>query len=321
MNNIVWLIFVVAAILMWSATGLLYKAGVHDEKEKHICLKFSVCVGLVFFVIALVYLIIRDEPFTIWESAVRYWPMTLFGIVYAVVNTISYKGYVYNEATVQSPVEGISGGTSTVLLIIMYLLLGRVDSVAKLLTPLRSLGILVILISIILLSIVRNKAHRSNPQYQKAKWMSRGLGTLIFPVVFSIADALETIVTGVCLDTTYGYAMPEGDSIIIVGMEYAAFALGCWIYILIKEKKAYNPFTKKSAPRILGALTDNVGVVFYSYAMAINSVSTDPLLAVYPIFVMIGGRVFMKEKISKTQYLFLLGIVAGSVMVVVDTVF
>jgi uncharacterized membrane protein len=306
---------------MWSATGLLYKAGVHDEKEKHICLKFSVCVGLVFFVIALVYLIIRDEPFTIWESAVRYWPMTLFGIVYAVVNTISYKGYVYNEATVQSPVEGISGGTSTVLLIIMYLLLGRVDSVAKLLTPLRSLGILVILISIILLSIVRNKAHRSNPQYQKAKWMSRGLGTLIFPVVFSIADALETIVTGVCLDTTYGYAMPEGDSIIIVGMEYAAFALGCWIYILIKEKKAYNPFTKKSAPRILGALTDNVGVVFYSYAMAINSVSTDPLLAVYPIFVMIGGRVFMKEKVSKVQYIYLLGIVAGSVMVIVDTVF
>ena len=306
---------------MWSASCLLYKAGVHDEKEKHICLKFSVCVGLVFFVIALVYLIIRDEPFTIWESAVRYWPMTLFGIVYAVVNTISYKGYVYNEATVQSPVEGISGGTSTVLLIIVYLILGRVDSVAKLLTPLRSLGILVILISIILLSIVRNKAHRSNPQYQKAKWMSRGLGTLIFPVVFSIADALETIVTGVCLDTTYGYAMPEGDSIIIVGMEYAAFALGFWIYILIKEKKAYNPFTKKSAPRILGALTDNVGVVFYSYAMAINSVSTDPLLAVYPIFVMIGGRVFMKEKVSKVQYIYLLGIVAGSVMVIVDTVF
>ena len=292
MNNIVWLIIVVVAILMWSASCLLYKAGVHDEKEKHICLKFSVCVGLVFFVIALVYLIIRDEPFTIWESAVRYWPMTLFGIVYAVVNTISYKGYVYNEATVQSPVEGISGGTSTVLLIIVYLILGRVDSVAKLLTPLRSLGILVILISIILLSIVRNKAHRSNPQYQKAKWMSRGLGTLIFPVVFSIADALETIVTGVCLDTTYGYAMPEGDSIIIVGMEYAAFAL-----------------------------TDNVGVVFYSYAMAINSVSTDPLLAVYPIFVMIGGRVFMKEKVSKVQYIYLLGIVAGSVMVIVDTVF
>ena len=150
--------------------------------------------------------------------------------------------------------------------------------------------------------------------------MVRGLGTLIFPVMFSVIDGLETIVTGVCLDTTYGYAMPEGDSIIIIGMEYAAFALGCWIYIRLKEKKPYNPFTKKSAPRILGALADNVGIVFYSYAMAMNSVSTDPLLAAYPVFVMIGGRVIMKEKISPVQYVLLLGIVAGSVMVIAGTV-
>lgn len=92
----IWLLLVVAAILMWSATSLLYKAGVHDGKEEHICLKYSVCVGIVFFAISLVYLIIREEPFSIFESAVRYWPMTVFGIVYAIVNTISYKGYVYN---------------------------------------------------------------------------------------------------------------------------------------------------------------------------------------------------------------------------------
>lgn len=321
MNNFIWLLLVVMAILMWSTTSLLYKASVRKDPEEHVCLKFSVCVGMVFFVIALVYLIIRDEPFTIWESAVTYWPMTVFGVVYAVINTISFKGYVYNEATVESPVEGISGGVSTILLIITYLILGRVDSVSDLLTPLRTTGILVILISIILLSTVRNKINRNNPQYQKASWMSRGLGTLIFPVLFAVADAMETIVTGICLDTTYGYSMPEGDSIIIVGMEYAVFALGCWIYLLLKEKKPFNPFTKKSAPRILGAVTDNIGIVFYSYAMAINSVSTDPLLAVYPVFVMIGGRLFMKEKVSRSQYIFLFGIVAGSVMVIADTVF
>ena len=54
--------------------------------------------------------------------------------------------------------------------------------------------------------------------------------------------------------------------------------------------------------------------------MAINSVSTDPLLAVYPVFVMIGGRIFMKEKVSKAQYIFLLGIIAGSILVVMGTV-
>ena len=316
----IWLLLVVGAILMWSATSLLYKAGAHDGKEEHICLKYSVCVGIVFFVIAAIYLIARDEPFSIFESAVRYWPMTIFGIVYAIVNTFSYKGYVYNEATVQSPIEGMSGGMSTILLIIVYLALGRAGSVAELLTPLRTAGILVILISVVLLSVVRNREKRKETQDQKTKWMLRGLGTLIFPVIFALIDGLETVVSGVCLDTTFGYAMPEGDSIIIVGMEYAAFALGFWIYIYIKEKKIYNPFTKKGAPRLLGSLADNVGIVCYSYAMAINSVSTDPLLALYPILVMIGGHIFMKEKVSRAQYVFLLGIVAGSVLVVVDTI-
>ena len=277
MTNPIWLLFVFAAIILWSATSLLYKAGARGEKEEHICLKFSVCVGMIFFVIALAYLIIREEPYSIWESAARHWPMTVFGAVYAVVNTISYKGYVYNEATVESPVEGISGGTSVVLLIIAYLLLGRVDSVSELLTPLRTAGIIVILASIILLSVFRNRENRKNGENKKA-WMKWGLGTLIFPVVFAVIDGLETIVTGICLDTSYGFSMPEGDSIIIVG------------------------------------------IVCYSYAMAMNSVSTDPLLAVYPIMVMLGGRIFLKEKVSHAQYVFLLGIVAGSVMVIADTV-
>jgi hypothetical protein len=243
-----WLLFVTLSIIMWAATSLLYKTGVHDGKEDHICLKYSVCIGVVFFVIALVYLLTRDEPFTIWQSAVRYWPMTAFGVVYAIINTISFNGYILNEVTVESPVESISGGTSTILLIIAYLALGRVNSISELLTPIRTAGILVITVSIILLATVRNREMRKDGR--RRGWMTRGLGTLIFPVLFSVADALETIVSGVCLDTTYGYSMPEGDSIIIVGMEYALFALGCWIYIYFREGKPYNPFTRRSAPRI-----------------------------------------------------------------------
>lgn len=320
MQSSIWLMSVIMAILLWASTSLLYKAGISGNKEEHICLKYSICVGIVFFVIALLYLIIRNENYSIFESAIRYWPMTLFGPIYAIVNTISFNGYIYNEATVESPVEGISGGMSTILLIIAYLILGRVDSIFELLTPLRTVGIFLILISIISLSIIRNKDNRNNPQYKNITWMSHGLGTLIFPVLFSIIDAMETIVTGVCLDSTYGFNMPEGDSIIIIGMEYAIFAILCWIYIFLKEKKVYNPFTKRSIPRILGALTDNVGIVFYSYAMAINSVSTDPLLAIYPIFVMIGGHIFMKEKVSTTQYIYLIGIILGSILVVIGTI-
>ena len=262
MNSTIWLLLVVMAILMWSATSLLYKAGIHGDKEEHTCLKYSVCVGAVFFVIAVIYLVIRDEPYTIWESAVRHRPMTAFGIVYAIVNTISFNGYIFNEATVETPIEEISGGTSAILLIFAYLALGRVDSVTRLLTPLRTAGILVIMISIILLATVRNRINREKMRNPKAGWMVRGLGTLIFPLLFAVVDGLETVVTGICLDMTYGFSMPEGDSIIIVGMEYAVFALGCWIYVYRKEGKLYNPFTRESLPRILGAVADNIGIVF-----------------------------------------------------------
>ncbi|MCR4617993.1 MAG: EamA family transporter, partial [Lachnospiraceae bacterium] len=49
--------------------------------------------------------------------------------------------------------------------------------------------------------------------------------------------------------------------------------------------------------------------------------STDPLLAAYPVFVMLGGRLFLKEKINKSQYIFLFGIILGSVMIIADTIF
>ena len=150
MQNTIWLFFTFMAILLWSATSLFYKAGIYDNKEENICLKYSVCVGIVFFVIAFLHLIIRNESYSIWESAIRYWPMTLFGPIYAIVNTISFNGYIYNEATVESPVEGISGGVSTILLIIVYLLLGRVDSIFEILTPLRTIGILLILLRIMI---------------------------------------------------------------------------------------------------------------------------------------------------------------------------
>ncbi|MBR3243165.1 MAG: EamA family transporter [Parasporobacterium sp.] len=245
--------------------------------------------------------------------------MTVFGIVYAIFNTVSFQGYVYNEVTVESPIEGISGGTSVILLIVVYLLLGRVSDIKDLLHPARIIGIIIILISIIVLAIVRNREQRKNNNWEsasrKSRWKMYGLGTLVFPIVFAIVDALETIVTGVCLDTTYGYSMPEGDSLIIVGMEYAFFALAFWIYTYIKERKFYQPFRKENLPRMFAAVTDNVGIVFYSFAMAMDSVSTDPVLAIYPVLVMLGGRIFMKEKLSVVQYICLFAIIAGSVLV------
>ena len=107
------------------------------------------------------------------------------------------------------------------MLIATYLAPGRGDSISHVLTPLRIAGMLLIETNIILLAMVRNRVNREKARNKNGSRMVRGLGRLIFPFVFSIVDSLETFAMGVCLDAACGFGMPEGDRIIIVGMEYA----------------------------------------------------------------------------------------------------
>lgn len=236
-----WIIYVIICIALWGITDVLYKKGARKE-EKYIPLKFSIVIGLICFLIALVYLITRDEPFTIWESAVRFWPVTIFGIVYAIVNTISFNGFLYNDVSVIAPIENTANGSYVMILVIVYALLGKVSSIWEVITVYKLVGIICIFLGLLSLGIVQ---HNEAKKLGNTKTFKAGATALIFPIIFSIMDGLETIVSGVCLDKTFGYAMPEGDSIIIMGMEYALFAFAFWIYISIRERRAFNPLKKK----------------------------------------------------------------------------
>lgn len=308
-----WTIFVFACIALWGVTSIFYKKGA-DQNDPYIHLKFSVITGLVFFGIALCYLFIREEPYSIWESAARFWPLTAFGILYAIGNTFTFKGFLYNDASVIAPIENTANGSYVMMLILVYALLGRVDSTWEVLTPFKIAGIACIFLGLLFIGILQHNEAKAAGKTEKFK---SGATALIFPLLFSMMDGLETVVSGICLDKTFGFAMPEGDSIIIVGMEYAAFALGFWIYISVREKKVYNPFTKASAPFFCGTLCDNIAIVLYSYAMALDSVATDPILAVYPMITVLLSRIVLKEKLSVKQYLCLGLLLAGSVIIVI----
>lgn len=308
-----WTFFVFACVSLWGVTSIFYKKGA-DQSDPHIHLKFSVITGLVFFVIALCYLFIREEPFSIWESAARFWPMTAFGILYAIGNTVTFQGFLYNDASVVAPIENTANGSYVMILILVYALLGRVDSIWEVLTPFKIAGIVCIFLGLLSIGIIQHNEAKAAGKKERFK---AGATALIFPLLFSMMDGLETVVSGICLDKTFGFAMPEGDSIIIVGMEYAFFALLFWIYISIKEKKVYNPLTKASAPFFCGTLCDNIAIVFYSYAMALDSVATDPILAVYPMITVLLSRIVLKEKLSVKQYLCLALLLAGSGIIVI----
>ena len=51
--------------------------------------------------------------------------------------------------------------------------------------------------------------------------------------------------------------------------------------------------------------------------MALDSVATDPILAVYPMITVLLSRIVLKEKLSAKQYLCLALLLAGSVIIVI----
>ncbi len=44
-----WLFYVIMVIVMWSGCSLLYKAGIHREKEDHTPLKYQSPLGSFFY--------------------------------------------------------------------------------------------------------------------------------------------------------------------------------------------------------------------------------------------------------------------------------
>ncbi|MGN1318621.1 MAG: EamA family transporter [Lachnospirales bacterium] len=51
--------------------------------------------------------------------------------------------------------------------------------------------------------------------------------------------------------------------------------------------------------------------------MAIDSVATDPVLAVYPVLTVLLSRIFLKERLSLRQYICIAIILMGSVVIVI----
>lgn len=59
-----WTLYVLATVVLWGITDIFYKKGA-DKEDRLMPFKFSFSIGLVFFVIAIYYISIREETFTI----------------------------------------------------------------------------------------------------------------------------------------------------------------------------------------------------------------------------------------------------------------
>ena len=307
-----WFLFALVATLGWGCADLFYKKGT-DESDGQSHLKIAVWVGLVMGVCAFCLMPFSETGLTLQslpELFVKYSPASL---CYIISMVIGYAGLRYLELSVVSPLQNASGALSAIAMVIFFTAQGK--SLAGEFSALDIIGTVVIVAGVIALSFVEQSLAKSEEALPKEERKYRfGALALIFPLLYCLFDTAGTAADGILLDGEAGLGLGEIDVIIVYGLTFLIAGILCWLYMLIRDKKVYNPFAKGERTKGVAACCEEFGQVFYVYAMAANPVLAAPMIASYCIVSVLLSRVILKEKLKVSQYACVIAVIVGIVI-------
>lgn len=332
-----WFILTLICMLGWGFADLFYKkSNVDGDRYSH--LKTAVWVGLMMGVFSLFFTVVTlcKEPLlslfgedsfinsltaetlftpgvSIFGSAVRYLPASLGYIISMVVG---YAGMRYLEVSIVSPVQNASGALSAVSMLVYFSITGTLTGIWDVFDIPSLIGTILIIGGVVALGIVEQRLAKAEGELNLPKNERKyryGALALLFPILYCVFDTIGTTADGIILSDENG--LGDIDVLILYGFTFLLAGIAAWIFLFIKEKKAYNPFRKAELKtRGVAALFEQFGQIFYVYAMSDNPVVAAPMIASYCIVSAILSRIFLKEKLKVSQYACVITVIIGIVL-------
>ena len=298
-----WLMFTLATTLLWGLAELFYKKGSHEEaKFDH--LRVCVMVGAVMGIHAI---------YTLMTSDIAYDPMNLImylpvSMCYIISMACSFFGIRFIEESLSDPIENTSGAMCTVL---CALILG--DEIA----PMVWVAIAIIVIGILGVSHAEQDAGRERKQR-----LGKKLAMIAFamPFCYALIDAIGCVLDIYFLEmeTSPLIGITEENIELVANISYELTFAICGIillaYMMYKRVKFDLPKQKDKA---LAAVCETAGQLTYVYAMSGNGAIAAPIISCVCVVSLLLSRVFLKEKLTKRQYMFITIIIAGILMLAV----
>lgn len=290
-----WFLFAILTWVLWGTANLFYKKASHaDDKFSHA--KISIMVGTVMGIHATIYWITADVHVEL-QDFINYLPVSA---LYISSMIFGYVGLRYLELSIVAPLQNSSGAITVLLLLIMF---------PKDITWLHITGFIFILAGIIWLAFIEKKYDDLELRRKGVQVDSKyryGFVALMFPLLYALLDGLGTFGDGVVLDELA--IIKEGPA--IIAYEYTWFAVAIVYFIMLKAKRVdFKIRDQKNG--FIAAVLETAGQFFYTYALASKSLLAAPIIASFFVFSMILGRIFLKEKLSKSQYGVILVIFIG----------
>lgn len=308
-----WFIFALVCTLGWGFADLFYKFST-DESDKDSQYKIAVWVGLVMGIVAFALLPFTETGFSVssfLENAIKYSPASL---AYIISMVIGYAGLRYLELSIVSPLENASGAFSLVAMLVFFMVTGQVTSFWDEFSVLDVIGTVIIIAGGISLAIVEKRLSREDEKNAEKKFRIGALA-LLFPLAYCVFDTIGTAADGIILDEEAGLGLGEIDVTVLYGFTFLLAGIIIWLVMLIKNKKAYNPFRlSEIKTKGTAAVFEQFGQIFYVFAMARKPMLAAPMIASYCIVSVILSRLIIKEKLEKSQYACVIAVIVGIVI-------
>jgi len=298
-----WLFFTLATTLLWGLAELFYKKGSHaDEKYGH--LKVCVMVGAVMGVHAVFTLLTSDIAYDP-KNLIAYLPVSL---CYILSMACSFFGLRFIEESLADPIENTAGAMCSVLCVIF---LG--ESIA----PMVWVAIAIIVVGIVGVGYME----RSGEVNRKGK-LGNKLAIIAFamPFCYALIDAFGSFLDIIFLEmeTSPLIGITEENIELVANVSYElTFAIcGLILFIFMKLKNVKFELPKQK-DKLAAAVCETAGQLTYVYAMSGNGAIAAPILSSVCVVSLLLSRIFLKEKLTKKQYMFIAIIIIGILMLAV----
>ena len=184
------------------------------------------------------------------------------------------------------------------------------------------IGAAIITAGVILLGIQEHKLSKQEINLEESKKKHRlGALALLFPLAYNLVDALSIVAMGITVSGETEATIPDIDFFFFESLAFTLIGIIVWLYLLIAKKHVYNPFKKTELPRIGAATGETLGTMAFTFAVGINPILTAPIASSYCFVTIILARIFLKERLTKKQYLSLALVVIGIALLGISEIF
>ena len=298
-----WLIFTLATTLLWGIAELFYKKGSH-ENEKYGHLRVCILVGAVMGIHAVFTLLTSDVAYDP-SNLIAYLPVSL---CYILSMACSFFGIRFVEESLSDPIENTSGAMCSLLCVIFL---------GESISPAVWAAIAVIVVGILGVSYMERSADVGRRQR-----LGKRLAVIAFamPFCYAFIDAFGSFLDVFFLEmeTSPLVGVTEENIELVANITYElTFAIvGLVLFAFMQWKKVKFELPKQK-DKIVAAVCETAGQLTYVYAMSGNGAIAAPILSSVCVVSLLLSRIFLKEKLTKKQYMFIGIIILGILMLAI----